>query len=226
MSNIFCSLTLVMLIKGFIMSFALSTVCYIMYWTLESVRYHFFFYLFHLELLRDRELKLLTSISGVVIKGNGTLVPSSRTFVLKLIITFWMKDVWQIYHFQNHCFPFIFNYFSISSEKTGQTVLVARQWQLGSTFSWMPQNWTYIGKYLIIRQLLVGDFELINIQPCIYASCIQSVSTMGLILFRLALSLFYSAHLLSLLSTAYYCSFLNFLCPLLRLSYSMLSQNT
>ena len=87
-----------MLIRGFIMSSALSTVCYIMYWTLESVRYHFV-YLLHLELLRDREIKLLTSISQVVIKGNGTFVPSSRTFVLKLIISFWMKDVWQIYHF-------------------------------------------------------------------------------------------------------------------------------
>ena len=80
------------------MSSALSTVCYIMYWTLESVRCHFV-YLLHLELLRDREIKLLTSISQVVIKGNGTFVPSSRTFVLKLIISFWMKDVWQIYHF-------------------------------------------------------------------------------------------------------------------------------
>lgn len=118
-----------MLIGCFIMSSTISTVCYIMYWALENVRYHSV-YLLHLELLRHREIKLLTSISQVVIRGYGTSVPSSRTFVLKLIMSFWVKDVWQLYHFQSHCFPFISNYFIISSEKTGQNVLTARQWPI------------------------------------------------------------------------------------------------
>ena len=53
-----------MVIRCFIMSSALSTVCYIMYWALENVRYHSV-YLLHLELLRHREIKLLTSISQI-----------------------------------------------------------------------------------------------------------------------------------------------------------------
>lgn len=84
-SNIFCYLTFKMLIRYFIISSVLSTVCYIIYWTWEKLSYHSI-HLLHLELLRHREIKLLNSIFQVVIRGYGMSVPSSRTFVLKHII--------------------------------------------------------------------------------------------------------------------------------------------
>lgn len=90
------------------------------------------------------------------------------------MISSWVRDVWPVYLFKSHFFPLIYNCFSISSNKTRLRVLTARQSKyLRSSLSWMSQYWTNVDKYLIIRQPLVGDFELINIQSCIYAICIQ-----------------------------------------------------
>lgn len=168
-SNILCYLILVTPIRCFIMSSVLSTVCYIMYCIFKNVRCHSV-HLLHLELLRPREIKLFTCISHVVYRGCGTSVPCSRTFILKHCLILSERCLASV-SFQSHYFPIILAYLLRKLGRVFQQQGSGKY--LWCSFNWMSQDWTYSHKYVIICQPLLGDFELINIQSCIHAICIQ-----------------------------------------------------